>query len=145
MPGQQSWTVDYFYTITLKPSCYDNIAEHQYDITWKPVYDLIKSLPCKLTMVAEVTRNMNIHYHGIVSFLVLPGIKSYIKAFKDKFRLAKHIGYTNITQIENHQQVKDYITKDLHQTKELIGRPPVISNEQNYIDLPTLTNLIQQI
>lgn len=126
-------TVRYSYTITLKPRMYIDPAEIQFDLTFSELRTILRSLSVKFTLVAEVTKKgHNIHYHGTITLPM--SRKNPIKRFIDAFRKTKHYGFVSIKQITEENGWKEYIKKELKETKEEIERRPVIEDDFNYFD-----------
>lgn len=128
---QQS--VRYAATITLKPRMYQYKAEQQYDMTYP---DLIKHLECngftEYTIIAELTKNYNIHYHMTITF---KNIKlNNMKKFVDTFRKSQVFGFVNIKQIDDEPGWQEYISKQFEEFKQSTDRRPVIKDKFNYYD-----------
>lgn len=123
----------YSFTVTLKPIMYKKVATDQYDATSQEVLTKLLGLSYMspdgkfdLTLVSELTKNYNIHYHGIIKMPLRNSKIHCMKRFTDEFRNSKQLGFVNIKQIDDEPGWIDYISKDLHSTKIHVGRPPVI-------------------
>lgn len=135
-------SVDYSFTVTLKPIVCTAPPEYQYDRTYLEIIKRLRCLNCKITCVAELTKNYDIHYHGIISFNVLS--KSYEKDFKDLFRSSRIFGYNYIKQIDDMPGWSQYIGKDLNSFRDIMNRPPILIDEYNIFE--TIKNdFIRQI
>lgn len=121
---------NYAFTITLKPVSFKLEPEQQYDKTYLHVRSQLISLGFKVTLVAELTKNMNVHYHGVINFKLGDDCKiKVIKEFHKQFRNDLIIGFVNIRQIDDDQKWNEYIKKSLHDTNKAIGRRPIISDD----------------
>lgn len=129
-----SWK--YSFTVTLKPNLYKDTANIQYDLTVKRLRHIIASLDCTATIVAELTSGWNIHYHGILQFEMIPDIdynqRSLMKVFTDYFRNHRHFGFVNIKPITDEQGWIDYMSKDLDDFYNILGRGPIIKDDYRY-------------
>jgi len=135
-------TFKYSFTVTLKPNLFKLIAEEQYDKTYLPLYKHLAAMSHKFTLIAELTKNANVHYHGMIQF---PMNKKVIfrKKFIDSFRKSKEFGFVNITQITDEEGWRKYIIKDINETREAIGRPPIIEDFFYVFGPETLDNFHQ--
>lgn len=121
----------FFVTITLLPKMYKQDAEHQYDATVDPIQKILSLFFCEdYSLVAELTRNSNIHYHAIGRRKEC--FDSLRKKLNDKFRNDPLFGFINIKLVENEPQVLDYMKKSLKETADLIKRPSVIHDSPVY-------------
>lgn len=129
-------TVRYSATITLKPRMYQYKAEQQYDMTYP---ELIKHLSCNnysnATIISELTKNYNVHYHITITFQN-PYTKdfkiNFQKQFVDSFRKSQVFGFVNIKQIDSELGWIEYISKDLKTFIDSTGRRPIIKDDFNY-------------
>lgn len=101
-------------TITLKPMLFKNTATEQYDETYLPLHRLLKALCFEHTVVAELTKAFNVHYHGVV---VMPDWGNCRKRFVDAFRKSRSFGYVCIKMIDDEQGWYDYIRKGIKGTR----------------------------
>lgn len=122
----------YSCTITLKPNLFKDPAELQYDRTYKEVYKVVSSLCTSCTIVAELTKSQNIHYHALLDVTTLH--YNYRKHFVDAFRRSHHFGFVHVTQTTDDVGWKNYMKKDLTETKRSINRPPIICNDIEIFD-----------
>lgn len=119
-----AYTFLYSFTITLLPILYKETSDIQYDKTVYLLKEYLSSLK-DLTLVAEQTKNYNIHYHGCAR-LPIVGKKNSVKTFVDQFRKSKQFGFINVKQIEDENGWLKYIFKDVHTTYTDTGRPPIV-------------------
>jgi len=117
-------TQRYSFTVTLKPKCFLKPAEDQYDMSVKVLCQLLQTKVNCYTLVAELTKNANVHYHGIVNFKM--GIRNINKYFQDMFRAHPVLGFVNIKVMDNEPGWVDYIKKDIKVTYESVGRRPIV-------------------
>ena len=137
-----SESVKYSFTVTLKPNLFKDSAEVQYDKTYLTLVKHLMSLSKQFSVVAELTKNYNIHYHGIIRFVI--NHKNLMKRFVDSFRHNTCFGFVNIKQIVDEAGWVEYITKDIHSTRESISRPPVLMDYFNVLPVLELDGMLQQ-
>jgi len=125
---------EYAFTITLLPRLYKMDADAQYDLTHLPVAKMLLAFgpitQLGLTLIAELTKQFNIHYHGVfrvnTQYDVLYPDKRLRKQFVDHFRKHALFGFVNISLVKDLTVWTDYIKKEIPDTKLLIGRCPVV-------------------
>lgn len=122
-------------TMTLRPAIYAYDATYQYDDTHEScVQTLVELCPSgKMVVVAELTQNANIHYHAIVE----PG--EGISQVKLNKRLRDLVrgpnscwGHCTVSQVTDEPGAKEYLAKSISDTRELVGRPPILRDELDY-------------
>lgn len=118
------YSVEYAFTLTLKPKIFAQEPEDQYDKTSAHASARLKTLSDQFTLIAELTKNYNIHYHGIIKFPLSK--KDLMKEFYKCFRTDLIIGFVNIRQIDDMPKWTEYISKDLDRTCKAINRRPLI-------------------
>lgn len=127
--ASDNYSVKYAFTVTLKPNMYRHAAEKQYEDTYKSLFKNLEMLG-KVTIVAEITKNYNIHYHGIIRFaMCFTKHTNLMKAFVDSFRTTKSYGFVNIKQIIDEPGWIDYISKSLPDTMESIKWRPIVIDQ----------------
>lgn len=110
----------YEVTVTLKPLMYQWTAKEQYRMTKEKIYEIFQDkIPS--TVVAELTKDHNIHYHCMVN---LDTIEEKDK-FLNKFRRYKEFGKKSCSQVKFEDSYKEYMKKDIETTKRIIGDPIV--------------------
>lgn len=129
MPAPEEITQDYAFTITLKPPLYRFNLREQIEKTKDKLLKMTNYV-AKLTLVAEVTKNLNVHYHGIVAFEKEDQYhgcsEQYCAAFKDVFRKSKDFGFICIKPIDNFPKWVAYILKDRKRTFALTRTHPLL-------------------
>lgn len=121
-------THEYAFTITLKPPLYRFNLREQIEKTKDKLLKMCNYV-AQFTLVAEVTKNFNIHYHGIVNFEVdykFTNNEQYCAEFKDVFRKSKDFGFICIKPIDNFPKWVAYILKDRKRTFELTRTHPLL-------------------
>lgn len=131
---EPTFSQHYACTITLQPKTRKLSAEDQYEKYAHEVvlYDLQKIFPrCKLTLVAELTKSYDLHFHGIIQF-----DRRYIRKnqciermFRDRLRLHPIIGFVMLKVITDHNIWLDYITKSQDDFKQDLLLNPVIVDD----------------
>lgn len=127
----QKVTQRYAFTVTLKPRMFNHTAEQQYDKTQEQLSLLLKAIGYEVSMCAELTKGMNIHYHGTINFKCEPTVLPD-KLFIDSFRRSNIFGFINIKPINDEPKWMEYISKDLEVTRNAIKRDPRILNGFKY-------------
>lgn len=128
-------TIDFFGTITLNPKMYRDEPEIQYDNTCLYVRDKLHQLTNDFTLVAELTKAYNIHYHLVIKFDITNKNIDYRKEFHKLFRNDRMIGFINLQPMANAPASQVYIKKDLDKTCNSIDRRPVICDTYNWFNL----------
>lgn len=103
-------SVDYSITITLKPSLYNKPYETQFDETAVNITNLFGT--CKLTLIAELTKTYNIHYHGLISVPLSHG-RDPRKYIFDQLRKYSKVGKSQVDQATDYNGWHAYISKDI--------------------------------
>lgn len=114
---------DYFFTVTLQPRMYKEDIDKQFDKTKNELLVLLKILSDKITLVTELTKAFNVHYHGIIQ---LNGSK---RKFVNMFRGDKQFGFVNLSPIKSEQKVFEYISKDVRFTYDELERRPILRDD----------------
>lgn len=120
-------SVQYFVTITLKPHMYQMTAKEQFDVTSRQVVEVIEqasNLGITGIVVAELTRDYNVHYHAILRFY--SKYKHPDMKFRDEFRRLKCFGRFYIEQVTNYEKCYNYILKSVERTSEVLECHPCI-------------------
>lgn len=117
-------SVDYAFTITLGKSMYKLEPSVQYDYVVEDIVTRLSSISSKVTLVAELTKASNIHFHGIIKFK--DSLKPFRLQFNNLFRNHKYIGYVHLVQITEWSAWTEYIQKELIETKDSLNRPPIL-------------------
>lgn len=134
MTHHEVQSVDYAFTLTCKPQLYSQSIEQQFDKAEDEIKDRfnkIKGYKASFTVVCELTRSFNCHFHGIVK-LVGNAIRpiNFLRKFYDAFRGSKIIGHVFFKPVDNFLNWIEYIKKDIPYTySNLKCRHPVIQND----------------
>lgn len=121
----------YEITVTLRPCLYRFTAAEQFDKT----EDKLRLILClyKSSCIAELTKEHNIHYHGIID----------LKDVSEKDRLCnrfrkynKEFGRKSIDQIRYENSYRKYIVKEFSTTQKIIGKLPIITNDLKLLGVP---------
>jgi len=127
-------TIKYAFTVTLKPQCFKKDARAQFEGTADAIEEILCGLGYNVTCVAELTKNYNIHFHGIITFTKFSFYVNYQKLFVDKFRNNKVFGFVNIKQMEDESGWIEYISKDFQTTFKSIYKEPIIVDTLGIFD-----------
>lgn len=124
--------MDYVVTLTLRPQMYRLSAKEQFRLC-KPLLEKVFRKDMLLdqfhvSLVAELTQEHNIHYHGVVTLRSL----AHKDRLLDRFRqYNKEFGKKEIVQMVNYHKWYDYINKDIARTRSVIGCDPVLFNDHD--------------
>jgi len=127
---------DYFFTITLRPVMYKKDIDEQYDISVNQLLTELKILSDKITLVVELTKQMNVHMHG----LIYSDKFTFRRKFINAFRQSKIFGFVQLNPLYDKDKTRDYLIKDLSNSKILINRQPIIIDNYDLFDIPERLN-----
>lgn len=116
------FTQAYAFTVTLKPVLFRYNADEQVRKTASELETYINGMSSEFTLVAELTKNANVHYHGIIKFPI-NRITNINKYWKDKFRNHKLFGFVDIKVMDDEDGWIDYISKDFVETNNSLCFP----------------------
>lgn len=103
------YSVDYALTITLRPVMYIHTAQKQYDLITPEILQIFSE--CKLILVPELTKQYNLHFHGIINVPLCDG-RDPSKWIHDKVRTHRKIGMICVKQITDYDTWLTYCMKD---------------------------------
>lgn len=135
--AEAKYSIDFAFTVTLKPNLYCDEPHQQYDKTYSQLIQILKSKGSFVTCVAELTKSYNLHMHGIIKFdmkNVEHKSRNLMLRFTNLFRKHKLFGFVNIRQIDDFPKWKEYISKDIHETRSLLNRPPILIDNYEIFD-----------
>lgn len=116
----------YALTITLNPKLYNKIPDDQH-IYMSQVIDQLRDY--KITMIAELTQQQNVHAHGTIE---IEGNKD-LKQFWNIIRSTPHCGkQVYLKQITDESGWIEYIKKDYTKTKDIINADPWYKDDFSY-------------
>jgi len=139
-------SLEYAITVTLKPVMYRHAAEIQFSQTYEVLLKHLRTFTPRITLLAELTKDFNVHYHGLIQFSKDDVLRYHnlAKRFKDSFRKSKVFGHIVIVMAHDLPGWKEYCTKDLEETYRLLGTGPVFIDYFNYVE-NTLNGYIQDV
>lgn len=121
--------MDYEITLTLRPHMYRHPADAQHRLCKEYLQtifkrDLMVGHPRhrKLTLVAELTQENNVHYHGIVRLTGHVDRARLLERFREYHKI---FGKKTVTQLMDYPKWVKYINKDVAKTADIIGDPVV--------------------
>jgi len=128
------YSQDYAITVTLHPKVRKFTAEQQYDKFAHDVVliELLKLFPkSRLSLVCELTKSYDIHFHGIISFnmALLKANTNVPRWFRDKFRNQSIIGFVLCKVIDNKDVWIEYILKSLPEFNKDMQRQGLITDD----------------
>lgn len=131
--GLEGYTQEYAVTVTLLPKVRKYTAVEQYDKYASEVVAFItQTFPLsKLTLVCELTKSFDIHFHGSIRFSLnaIKNVKNICRFFTDKFRKHAFIGYVCIKVVDNEPVWRQYISKTLKEFSDDVGRRPILRDD----------------
>lgn len=132
--GSVRYTQQYAVTITMHPKVRKYTAEEQYERFAHTVVieSLQKLFPSsKITLVCELTKSHDLHFHGIISFnlALLRANQNVPRWFRDKFRNHATVGFVLLKVIDNQEIWLDYILKTVTAFKEDLKLNPILIDE----------------
>lgn len=166
MAEKPRFTQDYAITITLDPRIREFSTTHQHDIMRYNIENVIKKRiveavmsyldvkpstlpPIYLTLVAELTKSFDVHYHGIISFPLVYKIRDPAIFLRNVFRerykgnpakmeSKDFIGFICLKPIDDWTKWTDYITKDIISYKERLNRGSIICDDYELFEADDL-------
>jgi len=116
--------MDYAITFTLRPMMYRMTAVQQFSYMTTDMLNLAKRY--KMTLIAELTKEHNIHYHGIVE---LQNHK-HLDQLLNEIRPILRIGRKEIEPVKDKDKWITYIYKEVKITAEILNESPIIYDGQ---------------
>lgn len=116
-------------TITLKPKMYRYTLAEQHAHASEEILKLRKY--CSMSIIAEITKACNIHYHGVIKMhdSTLTAMRGSVQCFvTDAFRKSQVIGYVNLREYTDRGWVM-YVVKDTAKTILDLKEHPVICDD----------------
>lgn len=126
-------------TLTLLPKIYKLTPQRQYLKGLRQILGLFKrhGVICN-TLVPELTKNYNVHFHGAV-YLPLLGKQGPKEKWYNIFRQDDVVGFTLIKEVEDYGKWEEYMYKNLEETRTVLRKGSLIwqwkpENEEEIID-----------
>lgn len=113
----------HFVTFTLHPNMYGHIARQQLRKTIQKLEKELRRVCKHYVIVAELTKQCNIHYHGLIQF----DINEFFEAddlrlmLLDNLKIVKEFGRCDIDPIKDMTKVFDYCKKDIKKTENILN------------------------
>lgn len=124
---------DYFFTVTLRPIMYKHTADEQFDKAHGELMIMLRLLSEKFTLVTELTKSLNVHWHGIIQL----GDKK--SPFVNMFRGDNKFGFVQLAPItHSKEKVYEYLRKDLANTVKDLNRRPILSDDYGVFQIKDL-------
>lgn len=130
------FTQCYAFTLTINPKLFKSTIIHQLNCTARSLQSLFHH--AKISTVIELTKNYNVHYHGIIQFH-----KAEMKDrtpegyWYNKLRNHPTLGYSVLKVMDQEEGWKEYILKDLPRTLLELEKSyynPIINDEHSLAD-----------
>jgi len=131
------FTQEYAVTVTLLPKCRIYTTHEQYLKYANYILQIIDGLfpGNKLTMVCEMTKSYDLHFHGIITFdqsCIRSGV-NVPRWFRDKFRNHPIIGFVLLKVITEREIWIDYLKKDISHFQGDLNVHPCIRDDFDII------------
>lgn len=110
----------YEVTLTLRPRLYKLSPEEQHLLVSGILDQLL--VPYECSMICELTKENNVHYHGLVELRDLVHRNRFLNHFR-KFNTI--FGKKTCEQVMYYQSYVDYMKKDIKNTEQIIHYPIV--------------------
>lgn len=139
MFNAKSYSQKYAVTFTLHPKVRRFSAEEQYEKYAHQVVSQYVSTVfpgCKMSLVAELTKSYDLHFHGIIQFNMsqLRANCNVPRWFREKFRNHPVIGFVCLKAMTEDSIWIEYISKALKEFKDDLNLNPVITDDYNLFD-----------
>lgn len=108
-------TIYRFYTQTLATPFHDMPIQHQYSRSIGQVMSFLHNCAVEADIYLEITGNGILHYHTIYE------LKDRIKEIKTKYKLKRDLGFFDIQEVRDYNQVTSYCQKDVDLMSEVMG------------------------
>lgn len=128
----------YEFTVTLKPLMYKHKPAVQFRMTRDILYQILS--PHQSTCIAELTKTYNVHYHALVE---LEDLRQKV-ALVDRLRTFKEFGRFTLSQVIWEQSYKDYIIKNIAETKSILEQDPVVCDYFGLVYCPKNWDLMME-
>lgn len=124
-----SRTMAFAITLTIRPKYFPLSLERQLDISEADILTFLSDMDSRGFIIAEITKNANIHYHGIIDMNLQNRYHQKIDLYiKDYFRYSNKIGFVCVKPITDEVRWSQYIMKDLNSTNAFLERNPIRFN-----------------
>lgn len=110
----------YEITLTLRPYIYKEVPQHQFKIAVKMLEEILPLY--QVSLVAELTQENNVHFHGIIELSDLIERNKFLNRFR---RFHKLFGKKTVNQVKFEDSYIKYMKKDIENTKLIIPDPIV--------------------
>jgi len=107
--------------LTIKPVWYRLLPQEQHNIAVRLLEEVHPEY--QMSLVAELTGEHNVHYHGIVELADIPEKDLFLNKFRGA--LSKFFGRKTCSQLQFETSYKTYMRKDLDKTRLIIKDPIV--------------------
>lgn len=113
----------YELTLTIRPMMYRMEANEQYKFLYEHLRKILDKFKC--SMIAELTSENNVHYHGKIE---LKDFQHRDSLFNKLRNYHKWFGRKTCTQLVDEPKYDEYMRKDIQKTKLLIEHPIVMDS-----------------
>lgn len=120
----------YALTCTIQPFVRQLLAKEQYTLLHEYVVRELKKFCDQLTLVVELTKSYDLHFHGVITFPI--GIWNPGLYLRDALRKDPLIGFITLPLITDPLGWLTYISKSLLEVKTSIGEPPVLIDDHDW-------------
>lgn len=126
-PDGTDLTGYHFVTISLQPSLYKHKARQQLKKTQLHIMRILSGLSNDFYLVAELTKQCNIHYHACVMWKPSTDFSQddYKYLYYDIMKNSALFGITKVNELviarEHSQRTQDYMAKDIKRTNLIVN------------------------
>lgn len=134
------WSYDIALTVTLRSSHKRLDAEGQYVLTKEKLLQKLSN--CKLTLIAELTSNYDVHYHGILRIPIDKCKNKHpLRYIKDVLR--SEFGFTCVKEVDSYAGWVEYLQKDIEETSKVIY--PILKDDYDIFDKRLYVDDIEKV
>lgn len=108
-------------TITLSKRMYDLTPRNQHKLAIEYILTTLKEHGIVAhVLIAELTQNCNVHYHGVVQIPLKRG-RPPREIWYNIWRRSSIVGYTLIKIVDDEKGWQEYIEKNIKETEEILN------------------------
>jgi len=108
----------YEFTLTLRPMLYDKKPDEQFKYVHDNLWFLLA--PYKASCVAELTQELNVHFHGIIELRDILEKNEFLNRFR---HFNKMFGRKTCSQLMYEDTYRKYMKKSIEETKKILLDP----------------------
>lgn len=142
--SQSQYSMSFAITLTLNPKLFHHDCVTQHNLFMQELCKLCEACAWRVSLVLELTKSFNCHYHGFIQIPIDKKSKKSIQhRITDILRTNKIIGYTYIKDIDNDQIWLEYTTKEITTTFKETGIYPVCKDDIDLYEISSTFDIFQ--